>query len=82
MRLINQKCDDGGEVPPVTARRAKMLLKELQLGWTINGKGHLKRRYLFKDFAAALAFAKKSRRRGRGRRASPRSLCGVGQVYD
>ena len=59
MRLINQKCDDGGEVPPVTARRAKMLLKELQLGWTINGKGHLKRRYLFKDFAAALAFANK-----------------------
>ncbi len=59
VRLIHKKCDDGGDVPTITARRAKMLLKELQLGWKITGKGHLKRRYLVKDFAAALAFANK-----------------------
>lgn len=46
-------------MPTLTARRAKMLLKELQPGWTINAKGHLTRRYLFKDFAHALAFANK-----------------------
>ena len=59
MKLIHKKCDDGKDVPTVTARRAKKLLKELQRGWKINGKGHLKRRYHFKDFAQALAFANK-----------------------
>ena len=57
MNLRHKKCDDGGDVPTITARRAKLLLKELQQGWRINGKGHLTRRYLFKDFAQALAFA-------------------------
>ena len=61
MGLIHKKCDDGGDVPTITARRAKILLKELQRGWKINGKGHLTRRYLFKDFAEALAFANKVR---------------------
>ena len=59
MKLIHKKCDDGGDVPTVTAQLAKTLLKELQLGRKINGKGHLKRRYIFKDFAQALAFANK-----------------------
>ena len=57
MSLRHKKCDDGGDVPTITARRAKLLLKELQRGWKINGKGHLTRRYLFQDFAEALAFA-------------------------
>ena len=56
MKLIQKKCDDGGAL---SARRANQLLKELQPGWKINGKGHLQRHYIFKDFAGALAFANK-----------------------
>jgi 4a-hydroxytetrahydrobiopterin dehydratase len=44
------------------------LLKELGQGWKLNGKWHLERRYTFKDFAQALAFANKvgACRGGRG----------------
>jgi 4a-hydroxytetrahydrobiopterin dehydratase len=34
-------------------------LKELGQRWEINGRGHLMRLYIFKDFAQALAFTKK-----------------------
>ena len=37
--------------------RARELLKELGQGWTLHGRGHLERRYTFKDFPQALAFA-------------------------
>ena len=59
MELADKKCSDGGKVPPLKTIRAKELLKELGQGWTLNGKGHLERRYTFKDFAQALAFVKK-----------------------
>jgi 4a-hydroxytetrahydrobiopterin dehydratase len=35
--------------------RARELLKELGQGWKLNGRGHLERRYTFKDFAQSLA---------------------------
>ena len=57
VKLINKKCDDRANVPLLPARRANQLLKELRQGWRINGRGHLQRHYLFKDFARALAFA-------------------------
>ena len=59
MKLADKKCHDGDGVPPLKALRARELLKELGQGWTLNGKGHLERRYTFKDFAQALAFVKK-----------------------
>jgi len=59
MKLADKTCSDGGSVPPLKALRARKLLKELGDGWTINGKGHLERRYTFKDFSQAQAFANK-----------------------
>jgi len=59
MKLADKKCSDGGRVPPLKALRARELLKELGHGWRINGKGHLERRYTFKDFSQAQAFANK-----------------------
>ena len=59
MELADKNCSDGGNVPPLKALRARELLKALGQGWTLNGRGHLERHYTFKDFAQALAFAKK-----------------------
>ncbi|MEO8340551.1 MAG: 4a-hydroxytetrahydrobiopterin dehydratase [Nitrospirota bacterium] len=59
MKLANRKIHDGVEQSPLKALRARELLKELGQGWALNGKGHLERRYTFKDFAQALAFVKK-----------------------
>ena len=59
MKLADKKCSDGASVSPLKSLRAKELLKELGLGWTLNGRGHLVRHYTFKDFAHALAFARK-----------------------
>ena len=59
MELADRKCSDGGSVPRLKAVRARELLKELSQGWELNGQGHLVRRYTFKDFAQALAFANK-----------------------
>jgi 4a-hydroxytetrahydrobiopterin dehydratase len=59
MNLADKKCSDGGSVPPLKSLRARELLKELSQGWQLNGKGHLERRYTFKDFAQSLAFASK-----------------------
>ena len=59
MKLVNKRCDDRATVPILTARRARQLLKQLKGGWRINGRGHLQRHYIFKDFARALAFANK-----------------------
>ena len=59
MKLADKKCNDGGDVPPLKVLRARELLKELGQGWKLNGRGHLERRYTFKDFAQALAFVKK-----------------------
>jgi 4a-hydroxytetrahydrobiopterin dehydratase len=59
MKLANTKGHDGVGESPLKALRARELLKELGQGWTLNGKGHLERRYTFKDFAQALAFVKK-----------------------
>ena len=59
MKLADETCSDGGTVPPLKVSRARALLKQLGQGWTLNGKGHLERRYTFKDFAQALAFVKK-----------------------
>ena len=59
MKLADKTCSDGGSVPPLKVLRARELLKELGQGWRLNGKGHLVRRYTFKDFAQALAFANK-----------------------
>jgi 4a-hydroxytetrahydrobiopterin dehydratase len=59
MELADKKCSDAGSVPPLKASRAKVLLKELGQGWTLNGRRHLERHYTFKDFAQALAFANK-----------------------
>ncbi len=41
MKLADKTCSDGGSVPPLKALRARELLKELGLGWTLNGRGHL-----------------------------------------
>jgi 4a-hydroxytetrahydrobiopterin dehydratase len=60
MKLTDNKCNDGGSVPPLKALRARELLKELGQGWKLNGKGHLERRYTFADFAQALTFVKKA----------------------
>ncbi len=59
MKLADKKCSDSGSVPPLKAFHARALLKQLGRGWRLNGHGHLVRRYTFKDFAQALAFANK-----------------------
>jgi 4a-hydroxytetrahydrobiopterin dehydratase len=59
MKLADKTCSKGGSVPPLKALRSRELLKELGQGWKLNGKGHLERRYTFKDFAQALAFVNK-----------------------
>ena len=59
MKLADKNCSDGASVPPLKVLRARELLKELGQGWKLNGKGYLERRYTFKDFAQALAFANK-----------------------
>jgi 4a-hydroxytetrahydrobiopterin dehydratase len=59
MKLADKKCSEGGSLPPLKALRARELLKELGHSWRINGKGHLERRYVFKDFSEAQAFANK-----------------------
>ena len=59
MKLADKKCRDGGHVPPLKARRARELLKDLGYGWKINRKGHLERLYTFQDFSQAQAFANK-----------------------
>jgi 4a-hydroxytetrahydrobiopterin dehydratase len=59
MKLADKICSDGGSVPPLKALRARELLKELGQGWKLNGRGHLVRRYTFKDFAQSLASANK-----------------------
>jgi 4a-hydroxytetrahydrobiopterin dehydratase len=59
MKLPDKKCQDGDSLHPLKALPARELLKELGQGWTLNGRGHLERHYTFKDFAQALAFAKK-----------------------
>jgi 4a-hydroxytetrahydrobiopterin dehydratase len=58
MSLADQRCVPcRGGVPPLPQGRADELLKQLEPGWALNGAGHLERRYEFKDFAAAMAFA-------------------------
>jgi len=59
MKPADKKCREGEIVPLLKVLRAKELLKQLDRGWTLNGKGHLERVYAFKDFAQALAFANK-----------------------
>jgi 4a-hydroxytetrahydrobiopterin dehydratase len=59
MKLADKNCRDGVSVSPLKVLRARVLLKELGQDWKLNGKGHLERRYTFKDFAQALAFANK-----------------------
>ena len=59
MKLANRKIHDGVGQSPLKALQARDLLKELGQGWTLNGRGHLERRYTFRDFAQALAFANK-----------------------
>ena len=59
MKLGDKKCSDEGGVPPLKARRARELLKDLGQGWRINRKGHLERLYHFQDFSQAQAFANK-----------------------
>lgn len=59
MTLADKKRSDGSGVPPLKALRKRELLKQLGLGWRLNGKGHLERRYTFKDFAQALTFMDK-----------------------
>jgi len=46
-----------GGVPPLAADHAARLLDELGDEWTLNAEGHLERRFRFKNFVAALAFA-------------------------
>jgi 4a-hydroxytetrahydrobiopterin dehydratase len=70
MKLAGKTCSDGGSVPPLKALRTRELLKELGRGWTLNGRGHLERRYTFTDFAQALAFAEQGWRCRGGRRPS------------
>jgi 4a-hydroxytetrahydrobiopterin dehydratase len=59
MKQANKKSTDGIGDSPLNAIRARELLKDLGQGWTLNARGHLERRYTFKDFARALAFANK-----------------------
>ena len=59
MKLADKTCSDGASVPDRKSLRARELLKELGQGWTLHGRGHLERRYTFKDFAQSLAFANK-----------------------
>ncbi len=60
MGLADNQCIPcRGGVPPVSADRAQVLLKELGPGWTLNALGHLERLYTFTDFAQALAYVNK-----------------------
>jgi 4a-hydroxytetrahydrobiopterin dehydratase len=60
MGLADNKCVPcRGGVPAMDAAKAQDLLKQLQQGWQLNGRGHLERLYTFKDFAQALAFVNK-----------------------
>ena len=59
MKLANKKSTDGVGDSPLKALRARELLEDLGQGWSLNARGHLERRYIFQDFAQALAFANK-----------------------
>ncbi len=82
MKLADKKCSDGASVPPLKALRARELLKELGQGWTLNGRGHLERRYTFKDFAQALAFANKVGAVAEAEGHHPDLYSGLGEVQD
>ncbi len=58
MALADQHCIPcRGGVPPLPRERIDALLAQLEPGWSLSGDGHLLRRYEFRDFAQALAFA-------------------------
>lgn len=48
-----------GGVPPMEPQEAQKLMKQLKGSWEINGLGHLYKRYKFKNFVEAMAFANK-----------------------
>jgi 4a-hydroxytetrahydrobiopterin dehydratase len=58
MSLADQQCVPcRGGVPPMPRERAEQLLRELGQGWQLNAAGHLERKYEFKNFLSAMAFA-------------------------
>ena len=58
MSLADEKCVPcRGGIPPMEESRAKELLRELDDGWHLNSNGHLERKYVFPDFAQAMALA-------------------------
>jgi len=60
MGLADNKCVPcSGHVPPLESAKADKMLRQLDSGWIINDKGHLERRFAFKNFAQALAFVNK-----------------------
>jgi 4a-hydroxytetrahydrobiopterin dehydratase len=46
-----------GGASPLSYKERKALLKELGNGWTLNYRGHVYKKYSFKEFKDALAFA-------------------------
>lgn len=58
MSLADETCVPcKGGVPPMERERAEALLRELDVGWRLNDRGHLERAYAFSSFADAMAFA-------------------------
>ena len=58
--LVNKVCVPcRGDVSPLPYKEREVLIKELGNGWALNYKGHLFKKYPFKDFKAPIAFANK-----------------------
>jgi 4a-hydroxytetrahydrobiopterin dehydratase len=59
IKMTNKNSTDCVGDSPLKALRVRELLKKLSQGRSLNARGHLERRYTFKSFAQALAFANK-----------------------
>jgi 4a-hydroxytetrahydrobiopterin dehydratase len=58
VNLADQQCVPcRGGVPPLSSARANQLLAELGDGWLLDDAGHLSRKFEFRNFVEALAFA-------------------------
>lgn len=56
-KLAEMKCVPcKGGVPPLSEEKVKQLLLDLHDDWSVDGHGHLRRTFKFKDFVTALEF--------------------------
>ena len=57
--LIDKKCVPcQGGIPPLTQEASEKFLLEVNHDWTLNGSGHLYKKYAFPDFNQAMLFAR------------------------